>query len=406
MSRAAPAQTLAAVDLGSNSFHMVVARVDERRCRRWSTGCASAWRSAAGLDEKNDLDEEAQERALACLAALRPAAARRWARADVRAVGTNALRKARNARAFLRRAQAALGHPIEVISGHEEARLIYLGVAHDLADERRAAAGGRHRRRQHGVHRRRAASRRSHIDSLYMGCVTWTLRVLPGGRDPQARRMAKAEIAARLEIEPIERRYRALGWEQARRLLGHASWRSRSCCARTAGRSGGITTKGAGALRKAIVDFALDRPPAPRRPEGRPRAGAARAASRSCSALFDGFGIEKMTVSQGALREGLLYDLLGRIRHEDVREQTIGAMVAALPRRRRVRGQRGAHRARAARPGGADLGPRGRRTPARSSCGPRGCTRSGPRSPTPATTSTAPTCAANTDLPGFSRQDQ
>jgi exopolyphosphatase / guanosine-5'-triphosphate,3'-diphosphate pyrophosphatase len=321
VARAAPVQTLAAVDLGSNSFHMVVARmvdgtprVVDRLRERVALG--------AGLDKRNDLDEDAQERALACLSRFGQRL-KTMGLADVRAVGTNALRKARNAKAFLKRAQSALGHPIEVISGHEEARLIYQGVAHDLPDEasRRLVVdiGG-------GSTECIVGERFEilHIDSLYMGSLTWSLEFFPKGEIRKAA-MAKAEIAARLEIEPIERRYRGLSWKQAigssgtilavEELLRENGWSS-----------GGITRKGLARLREAILDFrsiddlrlkSLKEDRAPVLPGG----------VAILAALFDGFGIQRMDVSQGALREGLLYDLLGRIRREDVREQAIGALV-------------------------------------------------------------------------------
>src|ERR1700680_4979603 len=119
---------LAAVDLGSNSFHMVVARhshgqlviLDRRR---------EMVRLAAGLGNSGRLDDAATDRALRCLE--RFGQRLRAMRADgVRVVGTNALRRARRKRWFLERARAALGRPIEIISGLEEARLIYSGVVH------------------------------------------------------------------------------------------------------------------------------------------------------------------------------------------------------------------------------------------------------------------------------------
>src|SRR5262245_5164132 len=276
----------------------------------------------AGLDKKNDLDEEAQERALACLQRFGQRL-RTMGTADVRAVGTNALRKARNARAFLRRAQATLGHPIEVISGHEEARLIYQGVAHDLADEpgRRLVVdiGG-------GSTECIVGERFEtlHIDSLYMGSLTWTLEFFPKG-EIRKQGMAKAEMAARLEIEPIERRYRALSWKHAvgssgtmlavDELLRENGWSA-----------GGITRKGVARLRDAILEF---RSIKELRLKGlkEERAAVLPGGVAILSAVFDGFGIQKMATSEGGLREGLLYDLLGRIRREDVREQAIGAMV-------------------------------------------------------------------------------
>jgi len=130
---AAETQVIAAVDLGSNSFHMKVARVVQGRLAvldRMREGV----RLAAGLDEQDVLGDEACERALRCLERF----GERLKGVDsenVRAVGTNTLRRSRNADRFLSEAESALGHPIEVISGREEARLIYLGVAHSTAQD-------------------------------------------------------------------------------------------------------------------------------------------------------------------------------------------------------------------------------------------------------------------------------
>src|SRR5690606_11850198 len=119
--------TFAAVDLGSNSFHMVVARYTDGRLQIIDR-LKDMVRLASGLDEERNLGPEAMDRALKCLERFGQRV-REIPRGNVRAVGTNTLRQARNRRAFLARAQQALGHPIEIIAGREEARLIYLGVA-------------------------------------------------------------------------------------------------------------------------------------------------------------------------------------------------------------------------------------------------------------------------------------
>lgn len=308
----------AAVDLGSNSFHMVVARmvrdelsiVDRLRDRV---------ALASGLDAKRRLGEDVQERAIACL--------RRFGErlsgmppAQVRAVGTSALRLARNSREFLERAEAALGHKIEIVSGLEEARLIYLGVAHDLSDDagRRLVVdigGGS----TECILGERFEPLRT--DSLHMGCVNWSQRFFPRGaigRDA----MREARIAAGLEVQSLERAYRRLGWDECvgasgtilavDEILRANGWSE-----------GGITQKGLRKLRKRIVELGhvemLTAIPG-LAPE---RAPVIAGGVAILTALFDGLGIELMGTSQGALREGVLYDLLGRIRHEDVRDRTI-----------------------------------------------------------------------------------
>jgi exopolyphosphatase/guanosine-5'-triphosphate,3'-diphosphate pyrophosphatase len=308
----------AAVDLGSNSFHMVVARVvqeDFSIVDRLRERVALA----AGLDAKKRLEEDVQERALACL--------RRFAerlrgleRARVRAVGTSALRLARNSPAFLERAEAALGHPIDVVSGQEEARLIYLGVAHDLSDDagRRLVidiGGGS----TECILGERFEPLRT--DSLHMGCVNWSRAYFENG-EVTRESMREARIAARLEVQTLERAYRRLGWDEC--IGASGTILSVEEVLRSNGWSaGGVTAKGLRKLRRRMVELehveALTGI-AGLAPE---RAPVLAGGVAILSALFDGLEIERLQPSQGALREGVLYDLLGRIRHEDVRDRTI-----------------------------------------------------------------------------------
>jgi len=308
---------VAAVDLGSNSFHMVVARmvggqphVLDRMRERVVL--------AAGMNKQKRLSGEIQEKALAVL--------RRFGQrladmppGSVRAVGTNALRQATNARGFLLRARRVLGHPIEVIPGREEARLIYLGVAHSLADDagRRLVIdiGG-------GSTECILGERLDPVttDSLYMGCVTWTRRFFPHG-EIRRKRMDEAVIAARLELQSIERHYRAVGWERCvgssgtilaiESVLRAQGWSER-----------GITLDGLERLRREVVDARatsrLDLPGLqPERAEILPGGLAI------LIAVFGSLRIARMETTPTSLREGLLYDLVGRIRHEDARQRTI-----------------------------------------------------------------------------------
>ncbi len=306
-----------AVDLGSNSFHMFVVRVAQNdldivdRLRE-------RVRLAAGLDSHNHLTEEGEARALLSLERIGERL-RDLPPHQVRAVGTNTLRRAHDTAAFLRRASKALGHPIEVISGLEEARLIYLGVSHSLPDspERRLVVdiGG-------GSTECIVGERFEPLEvaSLYMGCVSYSMRFFPRGEISE-KNMLRAETAARVELETIERKLRDLGWDMAfgssgtifaiEEILRNNEWNNQ-----------GITRKGLRKLRKAmlrtgsteeLVFPGLKADRAPVLPGG----------LAILNAVFDSLEIEQMSRSTGALREGILYDLLGRIRHEDVRDRTI-----------------------------------------------------------------------------------
>lgn len=175
---------LAAIDLGSNSFRLQVARVVDNQLYMLD-GLREAVRLAAGLDEDKLLDQAAQQRGLSCLQkfgerlrGLPPEA--------VRVVGTNSLRVAKNAPEFLKKAEAALGFPIEVIAGREEARLIYLGVAQGLprTNERRMVMdiGGGSTEFIIGQ-----GLQPAHLESLYMGCVSFSTRYFADGKISKSR---------------------------------------------------------------------------------------------------------------------------------------------------------------------------------------------------------------------------
>lgn len=315
--RARGSVEVAAVDLGSHSFHMIVARVDEGEVRVVDR-VRSHVSLAAGLDEAGNLDETAQRRALECL--QRFGERIRGIPSDrVRAVGTNTLRKARDAAAFAERAHAALGHPIETISGQEEARLVYLGVAHAMPSHegRRLVVdiGGGSTECILGD-----GFDVVEADSLYMGCVSHSRRFFGDGEFSKDRFRA-ARLAARMELESIERSYRRHGFSSAIGCSGtiHAT-------AEIGRRNGwwdeGVTPATLKAIRKALIAAgSVQRASINGLDEERLPVIAGGIAI--LEAVFDAFGVERLTPSPGALREGVLYDLMGRIHHEDARERTV-----------------------------------------------------------------------------------
>src|SRR6185295_12818566 len=200
--------TLAAVDLGSNSFHLEIGRVVERQIYPLDA-VREVVRLGAGLTADKRIDRATQARALESLAKMAERL-RGFPRQAVRAVGTNAPQ-------FLREARQVLGFPIEVISGREEARLIYLGVAHAMP----AAVGSKIERRL--VVDVGGGSTEFIVgtglepqltESLYMGCVSYSLKYFPDGKVDKAA-MRAAELAARQELAGIVRAYRAAGWDEA-----------------------------------------------------------------------------------------------------------------------------------------------------------------------------------------------
>ncbi|QDV09100.1 Exopolyphosphatase [Planctomycetes bacterium Poly30] len=315
---------LAAVDLGSNSFHLVVAReidgrphvIDKLRERV---------ALAEGLQPGRGLDTVVQARALDTLERfgerLKVVPQHR-----IRAVGTATFRRVRDGGAFLRLASEALGAPIEVLPGREEARLVYLGVAQDLGDteERRLVVdiGGGSTECMIGT---RFACHSG--DSLTMGCVTWSKRFFPGGR-MTAEAFAQAELAARVELEPIAQIYHSENWEHA--VGSSGTIRAVGAILEGLGITGGeITRSGLKKLKAKLIEIELcdHLELVGMRPDRRHVLAGGVAVLR---AVFKSLGIESMTPSAGALREGVLHDHLGRIHHEDVREASALAFMERM----------------------------------------------------------------------------
>lgn len=275
---------------------------------------------AAGLDSEQRLTDEVQEAALDCLSRMGQRL-RHLDSSHVRAVGTNTLRRARNTREFRLAAKRVLGHPVEVVSGQEEARLIYLGVAHSLPAETThrlvVDIGGGSTEIILG---RGFDVLRTH--SLYLGCVGHSLAHFPAGL-LHKEAFQQAEVAARLELRPIAARLKALGWQGcvgASGTIGALSEMVRSDS------SGEVTLPALKRLRKEMIaaghvdgltHVAL-------KPD---RARVIAGGLAILMAVFKELEIEALTPSNWALREGVLYDLIGRIQHEDARDRTIRRLV-------------------------------------------------------------------------------
>jgi exopolyphosphatase/guanosine-5'-triphosphate,3'-diphosphate pyrophosphatase len=310
-------ETLAAVDLGSNSFHLQIGRVVDRQIYPLDA-VREVVRLGGGLSADKRIDRATQAAALDALAKFGERL-RGFPRSAVRAVGTNALRVAKNAPGFLREARQVLGFPIDVISGREEARLIYLGVAHSLkpSAERRLVVdiGGGSTEFIVGT-----GVEPQLTESLYMGCLSYSLKFFPEGRIDKAR-MKAAELAARQELAGIVREYRAAGWREAVASSGTA--RSIENILRDNGfAEAGLTRDGLDRLRNLLLKYEKadgDRIPGLRAN----RAPVLPGGLAILRAVFDELGIETMQVSDGALRHGVLYDLLGRVEHRDMREATV-----------------------------------------------------------------------------------
>jgi exopolyphosphatase / guanosine-5'-triphosphate,3'-diphosphate pyrophosphatase len=310
---------LAAIDLGSNSFHMTITRVEHGEVRPVERIAEPVQLGANMVDGM--LGDDAIARGLECLARFRQAID--VVQPDkVRIVGTNALRVAKNGRDFRRSAEAIMGYPLDVISGREEARLIYLGVAHTLADDGTRLVidigGGS----TEFIIGERFEARL--MESLFMGCVSYADRFFPKGKITE-KAFDQAYFAAYSEVLNIRKAYLKLGWQD---VVGSAGTLRavESVIAAQGWAASEISAENIGKLRTLLLGYEtvkeldkLDGLVEKRRnvfPSG---------VAITC-ALMDALKIENMRTSVGALREGIVYDTIGRLSHEDVRRRTVSAL--------------------------------------------------------------------------------
>jgi exopolyphosphatase/guanosine-5'-triphosphate,3'-diphosphate pyrophosphatase len=280
-------------------------------------------RLAEGLSDSGDLSPDARARALHCLS-LFGQRLRDMHAGSVRAAGTSTIRRAREDTGFMSEAEAALGHPIEVISGLEEARLIYLGVTHSLPpnDGLRLVMdiGGGSTELILG----QGPTPRA-LESLHLGCVRMTERFFPGGVVTREAFEA-ARVAARLELRPVKAFFRGAGDIEAIGTSGTIISTERVAAALGIVERDLTLAALEALIEKVIEAGSVDKLRLSGLSERR-----AQVWPGGLSILAELIGvlrIERLKVSDGALREGLLYDLLGRLQHEDARERTVRSMAA------------------------------------------------------------------------------
>lgn len=314
---------LAAVDLGSNSFHLLIGRVEATPMGAQILPLDSlkeTVRLASGLDRRDLLDTPAVQRGVDALCRFGERL-RSFQPDTVRAVATCTLRVAQNANHFLASAEAALGFPIEVIAGREEARLIYLGAARALP-----ADGARRLVVDIGGGSTELIVGTDHspdlLESAQAGCVLLSERFFPGGT-VDAQRFERARYAARDALASIGTSFRTLGWSYAVGTSGTAKALvqiahegfglpalTRDALERmrrmlvAAGHADSLQLAGLCADRRAVFAGGL----------------------ALMSAVFDELGVREMQYCPAALREGVLYELLGRDAGADVREVTVAQM--------------------------------------------------------------------------------
>ncbi|QMU61926.1 MAG: exopolyphosphatase [Gammaproteobacteria bacterium] len=316
-----PSSVIAAVDLGSNSFHMVVAQ-DQHGQLKVIDRIREMVRLGAGLNSSGKLSKESKERAIECLQRFGQRLQEMHAD-SVRVVGTNTLRVAKKSAEFIQRAEEALGHPIQIISGVEEARLIYQGTIHSLTGPEGkwlvVDIGGGSTEVIIGMQGNPLL-----MESVEMGCVMLSEKYFSNG-ELDKKRFKKALVEAKLQLQPIVSTVKELGWKH---VVGTAGTiRTISELMREFELSErGITYKGINALIVKLqeaehidkVNFeSLSK-------ERKPVFAGGLVALK---AIFEALDIKQMVISDGGLREGLLFDLAGRIHHQDTRDRTVYSLM-------------------------------------------------------------------------------
>ncbi len=311
---------LAAIDLGSNSFHMVVARLENNQPHTIDA-IKEMVRLAAGLDERNFLSDQKIEEALTCLSRFGQRI-KDLPNQNVTAVGTMTLRKARNSYSFLARAEKALGFPISIVAGQEEARLVYQGVAHTLVQTETNRLvidiGGGSTEFIIGQ-----AYNPIMMESLNMGCVNFTSQWFESGRITEER-IQNAILNARRKLEWISDEYLKEGWQECIGSSGTIKTISK-ILTENYDSNGTIDYKNlkklsdhfitAGHINKIALPGLSDK-----------RAPVIIGGLCVLMGAFEELQIETMQASEGALREGLLIDMIETARGYDIRMDTITNM--------------------------------------------------------------------------------
>lgn len=314
----------AAIDLGSNSFHMLIVKVNEGVLETVDR-VKEMVQIARGLKARQGLSDDAQTRALDCLHRFQERI-RDIPENQIRVVGTKALRSAKNASKFLRKAEETLGHSIDIISGYEEARLVYLGVSHDISSDKGKPliidiGGGS---TEFIIGKKKQPSL---MESLSIGCVTYSDNHFSDDDGNPLEKITKKNIkdafyATCVELELITKRYRKHGWDIAVGSSGTMRAIAELMPADVV--SGVITREGINGLVDELKENGV-------LPEtdgiSSARLSVLPAGVVILSAIFDQLDLDEVHVVNATLKEGLVYDTLGRLSAHDMRDQTVDKLM-------------------------------------------------------------------------------
>jgi len=313
--------TIAAIDLGSNSFHMVVAEENQGQLVILDR-IREMVRLAEGLDDNGELDEQVEQRALDCLARFGQRI-RKLGSHCVSTVGTNTLRRVKNADEFIFQAEQVLGFPIEIISGFEEARLVYQGVAHTLEQDHQSKLvvdiGGGSTELIIGE-----GYTPQLLNSLEMGCVMLMQKFFADGKIKD-KRIQSAKIFILQRMKDIHYTYNKLGWDSAIGSSGSIKSIASVIREMKLQENDGINRKSLTKLIALCSEFKkvkkLEFPGLSEK-----RRPVFLGGLIVLAGVFEALRIDHMHVSEGALREGLLYDMVGRRHNDDIRNKSVNSL--------------------------------------------------------------------------------
>ncbi|CDG21104.1 Exopolyphosphatase [Xenorhabdus poinarii G6] len=308
-------QEIATIDLGSNSFHMVIARIVNGALQVIGRLKKRVY-LADGLNSSNELSTEAISRGLNCLS-LFAERLQGFSADNVCLVGTHSLREATNAQEFLKQAKDVIPYPIEIISGHEEARLIFMGVEHTQPEKGRKLVidiGGGSTELVIGEDFEPLL-----IESRRMGCVSFSRQFFPDGMISE-HNFRQARLQAEQKLENLVWQFRTKGWDFALGASGTIK-AVHELLVELGEKDGLITPERLNMLVKHVLKYknfqALDLPGLSHDRKQTFVPGL----SILCG-IFNALNIQELRLSQGALREGVLYEMEDRFRHQDIRQRT------------------------------------------------------------------------------------
>lgn len=307
----------AAIDLGSNSFHMVVARINDDKVEIVDREKQMV-QIARGLQADGTLDEASQERAILCLHKFSERL-RDIPTSQIRAVGTKTLRSARNSTKFLKAAERVLGVKIQTVSGYEEARLVYAGLANTIskAEQRLVidiGGGSTEFIIGNGLIPKE-------LESLPIGCVAYSERFILHDGGISKKTMRNAYYAARSELENISKNYLKNGWEVAYGTSGTM----KAVCDLLVENDGGAVIN-----RKSLIQFIEETINAGQFVSNnvpKLRRDVLPAGLAILQAIFDELKLDTLHVADATLKEGLIYDTLGRFTDHDARFETVNTLI-------------------------------------------------------------------------------